>query len=192
MPTEAEMEPKDKYTIFDRNARKYRKGIHSTFYNPLSGSARPCDNGSANSSYRGSQVDSCFPACQSSRFLRGVFMYKTKKQYHFPTPLRSERTRDYLVMCGGYCVARSCEFGTFERRMFFGRMRVGPACSLNAKPCRYTRGTFYKPVDRLILQRWWPIFWVKYLLDCSIVYLGIALPIRSICSLAVYIFPLTI
>ncbi|KAI5787503.1 mitochondrial ribosomal protein L31-domain-containing protein [Pyronema domesticum] len=28
MPTEAEMEPKDKYTIFDRNARKYRKGIH--------------------------------------------------------------------------------------------------------------------------------------------------------------------
>lgn len=30
MPTEAEMLPKDKYTIFDRKARKYRKGIHST------------------------------------------------------------------------------------------------------------------------------------------------------------------
>jgi len=29
MPTEAEMEPKDKYTIFARNARGYRKGVHS-------------------------------------------------------------------------------------------------------------------------------------------------------------------
>lgn len=30
MPTEAEMLPKDKYTMFDRNAKRYRKGIHST------------------------------------------------------------------------------------------------------------------------------------------------------------------
>ena len=29
MPTEAEMRPKDKYTIFDRKAKRYRKGIHS-------------------------------------------------------------------------------------------------------------------------------------------------------------------
>ena len=29
MPTEAEMRPKDKYTIFDRKAKGYRKGIHS-------------------------------------------------------------------------------------------------------------------------------------------------------------------
>lgn len=29
MPTEAEMLPKDKYTIFDRKEKKYRKGIHS-------------------------------------------------------------------------------------------------------------------------------------------------------------------
>ncbi|KAG5991340.1 hypothetical protein E4U52_003786 [Claviceps spartinae] len=28
MPTEAEMRPKDKYTLFSRNARSYRKGIH--------------------------------------------------------------------------------------------------------------------------------------------------------------------
>ncbi|KAK3995951.1 mitochondrial ribosomal protein L31-domain-containing protein [Cladorrhinum sp. PSN332] len=28
MPTEAEMLPKDKYTIFDRKEKKYRKGIH--------------------------------------------------------------------------------------------------------------------------------------------------------------------
>lgn len=30
MPTEAEMLPKDKYTIFDRKEKRYRKGIHST------------------------------------------------------------------------------------------------------------------------------------------------------------------
>ncbi|TLD15359.1 ribosomal protein subunit L31 [Venturia nashicola] len=29
MPTEPEMLAKDKYTIFDRKVRKYRKGIHS-------------------------------------------------------------------------------------------------------------------------------------------------------------------
>jgi Mitochondrial ribosomal protein L31 len=29
MPSEAEMLPRDKYTIFDRKERKYRKGVHS-------------------------------------------------------------------------------------------------------------------------------------------------------------------
>ena len=29
MPTEAEMLPKDKYTVFDRKVKRYRKGIHS-------------------------------------------------------------------------------------------------------------------------------------------------------------------
>lgn len=29
MPTEQEMPPRDKYTIFDRKEKKYRKGIHS-------------------------------------------------------------------------------------------------------------------------------------------------------------------
>jgi len=29
MPTEQEMLPKDKYTIFDRKEKKYRKAIHS-------------------------------------------------------------------------------------------------------------------------------------------------------------------
>lgn len=29
MPTEAEMRPKDKYTMFDRKEKRYRKGIHS-------------------------------------------------------------------------------------------------------------------------------------------------------------------
>jgi hypothetical protein len=34
MPTEPEMLAKDKYTIFDRKARKYRKGVHSKFSMP--------------------------------------------------------------------------------------------------------------------------------------------------------------
>ncbi|MCJ1484467.1 hypothetical protein MMC06_004638 [Schaereria dolodes] len=29
MPTEGEMTPKDKYTMFDRKEKKYRKGVHS-------------------------------------------------------------------------------------------------------------------------------------------------------------------
>lgn len=32
MPREEEMLPRDKYTIFDRKYRKYRKGIHSMFF----------------------------------------------------------------------------------------------------------------------------------------------------------------
>lgn len=32
MPREEEMLPRDKYTIFDRKEKKYRKGIHSTFH----------------------------------------------------------------------------------------------------------------------------------------------------------------
>ena len=32
MPREEEMLPKDKYTMFDRKERKYRKGIHSSLY----------------------------------------------------------------------------------------------------------------------------------------------------------------
>lgn len=29
MPTEQEMVPKDKYTMFDRKEKRYRKGVHS-------------------------------------------------------------------------------------------------------------------------------------------------------------------
>lgn len=33
MPTEQEMLPKDKYSLFDRKEKKYRKGIHSEYLN---------------------------------------------------------------------------------------------------------------------------------------------------------------
>lgn len=36
MPTEEQMRPKDKYTMFDRKEKKYRKGIHSTSSCPFS------------------------------------------------------------------------------------------------------------------------------------------------------------
>jgi hypothetical protein len=36
MPTEPEMRPKDKYTMFARYAKNYRKGIHSKLCYPLS------------------------------------------------------------------------------------------------------------------------------------------------------------
>ncbi|CAF9935339.1 MAG: hypothetical protein HETSPECPRED_009752 [Heterodermia speciosa] len=31
MPSEEEMVPRDKYTVFDRKEKRYRKGIHSMF-----------------------------------------------------------------------------------------------------------------------------------------------------------------
>lgn len=36
MPVEQEMVPKDKYTIFDRKEKKYRKGIHSKLHQEIS------------------------------------------------------------------------------------------------------------------------------------------------------------
>jgi hypothetical protein len=37
MPVEAEMLPKDKYTVFNRTVKRYRKGIHSEFFCVLLG-----------------------------------------------------------------------------------------------------------------------------------------------------------
>lgn len=47
MPTEAEMLPKDKYTMFDRKEKRYRKGIHSTFPlgTPLADWMQPPEDG---------------------------------------------------------------------------------------------------------------------------------------------------
>jgi Mitochondrial ribosomal protein L31 len=48
MPSEAEMRPKDKYTMFSRYSPKYRKGIHSKCLEPLMGEAnmkQNCRNG---------------------------------------------------------------------------------------------------------------------------------------------------
>jgi hypothetical protein len=65
MPTEQEMLPKDKYTVFDRKVKRYRKGIHSTFiYDVVEGSIREKLTWS-----RGTKVDEGQSETEPSRFL---------------------------------------------------------------------------------------------------------------------------
>ena len=63
MPTEAEMLPKDKYTMFDRKEKRYRKGIHSRLC--IAGMERVVLIGD-----RIAEVDESFAASQPSRLLR--------------------------------------------------------------------------------------------------------------------------
>lgn len=65
MPTEAEMLPKDKYTMFDRKEKRYRKGIHSML------PSREADGtGNADDGYRTTKVDESVPTSQPPRILR--------------------------------------------------------------------------------------------------------------------------
>jgi hypothetical protein len=66
MPTEAEMLPRDKYTMFDRKEKKYRKGIHSK-----SPPVPPSEHSSLTDhiSPRAAQVDQSLSTCQPSWFL---------------------------------------------------------------------------------------------------------------------------
>lgn len=92
MPTEAEMEPRDKYTLFDRKANKYRKGVHSTFITSISLFSSTCfvfcffcfffsvsiyvrstALSSDHDRCRGAQMDADQPASQSAWVLNGVF-----------------------------------------------------------------------------------------------------------------------
>jgi hypothetical protein len=90
MPTEQEMLPKDKYTVFDRKVKRYRKGIHSELlpyvkYDDVValGAWRPKDSkwwmrrrrsqeGEQTLTIcRGTEVDKSQPKTKSSRFLSG-------------------------------------------------------------------------------------------------------------------------
>ena len=62
MPTEAEMRPRDKYTMFVRYGKNYRKGIHSM----LQYSLRPAIELTIG---RTSQVDESEPAIESTWIL---------------------------------------------------------------------------------------------------------------------------
>ncbi|KAK4938280.1 hypothetical protein LTR10_021259 [Elasticomyces elasticus] len=68
MPREEEMLPKDKYTIFDRKEKKYRKGIHSML----------CEASEAGivliSISRASQVDKSEPESEPTRILVAAIM----------------------------------------------------------------------------------------------------------------------
>lgn len=64
MPKEQEMVPRDKYTIFDRKEKKYRKAIHSRqLPTPIDGEPDIL------TLYRIAQVDESFPARQPSGIL---------------------------------------------------------------------------------------------------------------------------
>jgi hypothetical protein len=64
MPTEEEMLPKDKYTVFDRKVKRYRKGIHSTC-----GNARAMRRRLKLTWSRGPKVDEGQPETESPGFL---------------------------------------------------------------------------------------------------------------------------
>lgn len=69
MPTEAEMPAKDKYTIFDRKARGYRKGVHSEW--SWGRGENECVL-MEDVAYRGPEMDQGQPEAQSSWFLKDV------------------------------------------------------------------------------------------------------------------------
>ncbi len=57
MPTEQEMRPKDKYTMFDRKEKNYRKGVHSEFRVDFCGMNRWGEMGADGLFYRASEMD---------------------------------------------------------------------------------------------------------------------------------------
>jgi hypothetical protein len=65
MPTEPEMLAKDKYTVFDRKVKRYRKGIHSTY------GRADCRIHKKLMWNRGAEVDESQPETKSSWFLDG-------------------------------------------------------------------------------------------------------------------------
>jgi hypothetical protein len=69
MPTEAEMLPKDKYTLFDRKAKRYRKGIHSMFLVGEERGMMMLGDWITDRLRRASQVDESFAKSQPPWFL---------------------------------------------------------------------------------------------------------------------------
>ncbi|KAI1429284.1 mitochondrial ribosomal protein L31-domain-containing protein [Xylaria sp. FL1777] len=72
MPTEAEMLPKDKYTMFDRKEKRYRKGIHSRFL-PFGEIGFTLDRGDADLAIpplcRTTEMDESFTTCEPAGLL---------------------------------------------------------------------------------------------------------------------------
>jgi hypothetical protein len=92
MPREEEMLPKDKYTLFDKKEKSYRKSIHS-MPNPLlldlpllfvlrnytDGYFFPC---------RAAQVDSCQPTREPPWFLSSIFAIPRTRKHSFYSPTK--------------------------------------------------------------------------------------------------------
>jgi hypothetical protein len=70
MPIEQEMVPKDKYTLFDRKEKKYRKAIHSTSIgSDLQRFMARGEKTSADHICRAAEMDENLSACQPTRIL---------------------------------------------------------------------------------------------------------------------------
>lgn len=70
MPIEQEMVPKDKYTLFDRKEKKYRKAIHSTFIvSDLQLCIARGEETSTDNICRAAEMDENLSACQPTRIL---------------------------------------------------------------------------------------------------------------------------
>lgn len=67
MPTEAEMLPKDKYTMFDRKEKRYRKGIHSMLF--CRSMAGPFRLGNTDPRNRATEVDESIAAIEPAWIL---------------------------------------------------------------------------------------------------------------------------
>lgn len=79
MPVEEEMVPRDKYTMFDRKEKKYRKGIHSGFlwsiffFQDRTVLTMDCD--------RIAQVDESFAESQPSWILKECIIQRSELQF---------------------------------------------------------------------------------------------------------------
>jgi hypothetical protein len=88
MPTEAEMLPKDKYTMFDRKAKRYRKGIHSKIDDNII-----CLSSTDSHSRRIAKVDKSFAKTQPPRFLIDLREESFGRTWERREGLREEESR---------------------------------------------------------------------------------------------------
>lgn len=86
MPREEEMLPKDKYTLFDKKEKSYRKSIHSMLGSEK-GRVMQRQILTGFSFCRAAQVDSCQPACEPSWFLKKSTS-SPAEHLHWTHPLR--------------------------------------------------------------------------------------------------------
>lgn len=92
MPTEQEMLPKDKYTVFDRKVKRYRKGIHSEF-SPCSPAGKGLVEESTRSDVKKVEIGE-MEVCTWGQMLticRGAEMDKSQPETEPPWFLSGER-----------------------------------------------------------------------------------------------------
>ena len=131
MPTEAEMLPKDKYTMFARYEKSYRKGIHSMFFcsqDPL----RFCRR--ANLIDRTAQVDESITKSQPPGVLRRITRAKANHQIprkgHWPVAIGCF----YCTTCSIW--ERFRHLKEIMARMYAGRQIRKPAIHGSRTPVR--------------------------------------------------------